>query len=249
MEGVSRRIDQSIIEVFIWDENDGEKTAKESLLHQTLNDIDPQVRRASAFISGLRGDQRTIPILAETVVSSSHEWQLRAVKALGVIKDARCGPPLILALEIGRDRLHREARRALQNLGPLAKDAWLGALDHPDAHIRWHAARGLAEMGDVRAISVLAEGLLDESYVVRWATATGLSQLGVQAVPAILTVLIQHELTEPARKATCQALQGIRSTKYLKQIEPLLKALHRSIPSNQVSVIAQKLLDDWEREA
>jgi HEAT repeat protein len=242
----SERIDQSVTEVFILDESEWEKHTKEATLLEALNSPESQLRQAAAYLLGLRCDPQAIHVLEETIEKGYMIWKLRAIRALAALKDERCGLPLIKALVMDRDELHREARLALKILGPLAKLAWLEALDHPDSHIRWHAARGLGEIGDASAALVLAEGLYDENRLVRWATADVLAHLGEPAVPAILTALSRHELDEPFRQAAYHALHGITSRQVRERIKPLLDAL--SAPAADVSAptIAQRLLMEWK---
>ena len=246
-EAALQRIDQSIAVIFIQDEEDSESAAKDASLHEALKAPEPQLREAAAYLLGLRGDLRAIPYLAETIETGTKHWRLRAVKALATLNDERCGPPLIKALAINRNSLHREARRALQSLGHLARLAWLKALDHPDAHIRWHAARGLGELGDASYTYILAEGLLDENYAVRWATADVLARLGKRGVPATLTILSQLKITEQSRQAAYHALHGITSHRVRERIKPLLDALHGSAASVEAPAIAQRLLMEWEK--
>jgi len=242
----SQRIDRSIAEIFIQDEEEIESAAKEVILLKALKSPEPQLRQAAAYLLGLRGDLRAIPYLDETIDTGTMCWRLRAVKALAALKDERCGSPLIKALAINRNSLHREARRALQSLGHLSKLAWLKALDHPDAHIRWHAARGLGELGDASYAFILAEGLLDENYAVRWATADVLARLGKRGVPATLTILSQRDLTEQSRQAAYHALHGIVSRRIQARVKPLLVALHDPAASLEAPAIAQRLLMEWD---
>jgi hypothetical protein len=243
------RIDQSLIEVFIQDETDWERTMKEAALQKALEDPEPLVRYASSYLLGLRGDLRAIPVLAEAVESGIKEWQLRAVRALAVLKDALCGPPLLKLLITDRGEVHREASRALRSLGELAKSTWLEILDHPNSHIRWHAARGLGEIGDVRYAMILAEGLRDKNYVVRWATADMLAHLGAEAVPSTLTMLTHHKLDEQFRQAAFHALHGVTSHRVQERLKPLLDALHGPDASVEAPMLAQRLLAEWEKGA
>ncbi len=244
--GVSEQIDHAIIEVFTVDEGEF-GISKISLLRQAIESKDPKICQAAAFLLGLRGERRAIPTLAEIIEFGDERWQLRAVKALMVINDEACGPPLLRALACDRDRLHRDARRALQSLGEKARQVWLEALSHPDRHIRWHAARGLAEMGDGCAADVLAEGLFVEDYVVQWSTAKVLSELGNQAIPGVLTALSQHTLNELARKATIQTLQENKSEKYQNTVKPLLNALLVHMGGDRVQILATDLLTNLEQ--
>ena len=243
----SRMIDQAIIEVFTQDENELEIPIKEAVLHKSLEDPKPKMRHAAGYLAGLRGDQEAIPILGKIIKSGTKEWQLRAVKALASLRDERCISPLIEALTMDRDLLHREARRALLNLGPIAEQAWLELLQHPDSHIRWEAARGLGDLGDAKAAPILAEGLLDENYAVRWATADVLAHLGERAIPATLTILSRYPLNEPSRQAAYHALHGISNREVQECIKPLLDALRGFATSMQVPIVAQRLLIEWEQ--
>ncbi len=243
----SARIDQSIIEVFALDETEWEGPMKKETLHRALDNPESRVRYAAAYLLGIRGDLRAIPVLAETVESGIKVWQLRAVRALAILKDELCGPPLLKMLIADRGELHREATRALHSLGEMAKSSWLDVLDHPDNHIRWHAARALGDIGDARSSMILAEGLMDENYSVRWATADVLAHMGAGAVQATLKVISRHKLKEPTRQAAYHALHGIVSRKVQVRIKPLLDALRGPAASVEAPAIAQRLLMEWEK--
>ena len=241
-----KRIDQSIIEVFVQDKDEIEKITKSSFLHGVIHDPTAQVRHATACLLGLKGEIIAIPILEEAIEIGTNEWKLRSIKALAVLKDERCGPPLFKALTMDKDRLHREARRALLSLGRLAEPVWIEALNHPDKHIRWEAARGLGNYGNTEATHILAEGLFDGDYAVRWATTDVLAQLGEKAVPAILSAIIRNPLNEPSRQASYHALHGINSNRLQERIKPLLDALNKYSGSVNAPAIAQSLLLEWE---
>jgi HEAT repeat protein len=245
----SERIDQSLIELFTQDENDWEISMKETALQKALEDPEPLVRYASSYLLGLRGDLQAIPVLDEAIESGIKEWQLRAVRALAVLKDTLCGPPLLKLLISGRGELHREAGRALRGLGELAKSTWVEILDHPNNHIRWHAARGLGEIGDVRYSMILAKGLRDKNYVVRWATADVLAKLGEKAVPSTLTMLTHHKLDKQFCQAAFHALHGITSPRVQERLKPLLDALRGPAASVEAPLLAQRLLTEWETNA
>jgi HEAT repeat protein len=243
----TERIDQAIIEVFTQDDHKWEKPEKETaLLAYLADDTDLLIQQACAYLLALRGFSQAIPVLTDTIKNGTRKWQLRAIKALETLNDARCARPLLMALIMDRDEVHREARRALHNLGPLAKSVWIEALNHPDKHIRWEAARGLGRIGDVRAVGILAGGLLDESYAVRWATSDVLANLGAKAIPVILTILSRYPLNEQSRTAAYHALHGILSASIQGYIKPLLDALHGPAPGIEAPIVAQRLLLEWE---
>ena len=219
---------------------------KDMALSEALEHPEPKIQQAAAYISGMRGELYAVPILAETIQNGNRDWQLRAVKALAVLGDESCVPPLVTALTMNREKLHREARRALIGLGKLAEPAWIDLLKHPDSHIRWEAARGLGDIGDARASAILVEGLLDSNYAVRWATADVLARLGECAVPAILKFISYRILNEGSRQAAYHALHGIKSRETRKRLEPLLNALRSSTACGEASIISQRLLAEWE---
>ena len=97
---------------------------------------------------------------AATLVEVKHaELVLKATKVDGVysadpmkvpdaVKYERLTYDEVAAMLVeGEPELHRQAGRALMNLGEAARGTWLAVLDHPDSHIRWHAARGLGQIG------------------------------------------------------------------------------------------------------
>jgi HEAT repeat protein len=242
----SQRIDQSIIEVFAEDEGNLEKSIKETVLHEALQDSDLQIRQAAACLLGMRGDSQIIPRLVEILDIGKKGWKIRAIRALGEIKDERSGLPLIQAMTLDDGILRSEARRALQKLGPLAEPAWLAALDQSDKHIRWLAARGSGDASGIRSIEILAEGLLDDDHEVRWTTADLLARIGERSVPATLRVLSCNEVTGPFRQAAYHALHGVPSLQVREHLKPLLDALQSAVACAEAPAIAQRLLAEWE---
>ncbi len=251
----------SVVETFALDELVDEHRRKNDLLSTTLahsGETAPRfppnqaqrrrlVRYAAAYLSGLRTDPQVIPVLEEMVDQGELSWKLRAVQALGVIHDVRCGPSLLKALANGPHPLHQEASRVLNEMGSLAQPVWEEALQHSDAHVRWHAARGLGQIGDLRAIEILAEGLYDDTQAVRWVTARVLANLDSTAIPAILNVLTHHPVTEPFRQAANHALHAMPSRLTQEYLKPLLQALHSPAANVEVPRQAQMMALEWKR--
>ncbi len=242
----SARIDAAICEAFVEDVSEEDRELKLIVLREGMAHSDIRLRHAAAYLLGLRKDPRAVPILDEAINSATPQWQLRAIQALAIMKDEQCGRPLVKALAKDRGVLHQAANRALHELDTAAQLAYVEALNHPNRHIRWHAARGLGHIGDARCVDVLVEGLYDDNQSIRWATARVLANLDREAVPAILNVLIQHTLTEPLREASFHALNSMPSAQTHEQLRPLLLVLRGSSTSTQASAIAQRLLVDWE---
>lgn len=245
----SERIDQATIELFVKDEPEEDYAAKEAALNEGLISNETRMRWSAACLLGLRGDAEMIPVLEEAVELAPIEWKLQAIQALSKLNQECCGHSLVRALAMDRGPLHRAARLALRDMGQKAEPAWMEALEHPNSHIRWHAARGLGELGKVNFTHILAEGLLDSHPAVRWATADVLAWLGGPAVPAILTVLSQHKLNAPIREAAFHALNAISSRRTHQRLQPLLEVMHGPAASVQTPAVAQLLLMEWEADS
>lgn len=143
----SERLDASIIEAFIRDDSEVEKSDKEIVLSECISDQDQRIRWASAFFLGTRGYDRALSTLAEIIQSEDNTWTIRAILALGRLKSELAARPLIYALESDDKGIERGARAALCNLGPLAKRALLEALNHTQSAVRWHVIRVIGEIG------------------------------------------------------------------------------------------------------
>ncbi len=244
----SQRIDSAIIDVLSDDTCEQEARLKCRILAEGLQDADHRIRHSAAYILAMRGDPQAIPYLIETLICKDLAWQLRAVEALGMIKDERAGWPLVQALDMDRGPLHKAARKALSRLGSMAGPALVEALSHPDGHIRWHAARGLGEAGDPRAVHLLAEGLYDDVYAVRWASADVLARLGEPGILAVLELVSQRSPSESARQAIYHALHGLASLELRTRLAPLLDALHGPAADLEAPLVAQRLYYEFKGE-
>jgi hypothetical protein len=246
----------AIIEVYTTDYIEAEKALKQRVLDQALTSTG-RIQQAGACLTGLRGDESAIPVLAQIIIDATHvplkrrgpagDWSLLAVEALAAIDDPRCGTPLLLALAKGSGELHRAASRALRDLGDTVADTLVIALTYPDSHVRWHAARALGQIGNPRGIESLVEGLHDEQPAVRWATASVLASLDAQAIPYIFRSMIRQPMSEPYRQAVYHALHAMPSHHTRIYLQPLLEALQGSAASVQAPAVAQKMLAEWKK--
>jgi HEAT repeat protein len=261
------RAAQSMIEVFVIEKShdpEAEGQVKLQVLVTSLADPDLLVRWTAGYLLGLRGDLRAAPLLEEIIQRACHptgllseeqclRWQLRAIHALATLNDPLCGPPLIQALASRQRTVHHAAGQALNELGQNAAPALIEALHHPDPHVRWHVARALGQIGDLRAVATLAEGLVDDNQEVRWTAARVLANLDVPAIPAILNLLVTRPINEPLRQAAYHALNGmygLRQPEIHAYLLPLLDELRRqsalAIVSPEIALVAQRLLSDWK---
>ena len=245
----AERIDASIIELFSLTSDKPQAERMVAVLKHATQSTQSKLRFAAGCLLAYRGDASVIPILEDVIERGSLPWKIRAVHALAGLDDPHAGLPLIIALSMASADLHAEARRALSDLGEKAQTAWISALKHSDSHIRWHAARGLGEVGDDQAIEILAAGLMDDNHAVRWATARVLARLDAAAVPAILTVISCNPLTEPFRQAAIHALHAMNSRHTQTRIEPLLTVLKNPAANVRAPGLAQSMLSTWQRRA
>jgi len=239
------QIERSLVEAFVLDESEAEGRIKAAVLYEALSWR--QLQAPTGYLLGLRGDLRAIPILEDMVQSPSRKVALWAIEALAALNDELCGQPLVVALARDREELHHAAQRALGELGHKAEPSLVAALDHPDSHIRWHAARTLGQIGDDRAIDALASGLYDENQAVRWTSARVLANLEGAAIPAILGVLCCHPITDPLRQAAYHALHSMPSRQTQVYLQPLLQVLRSPGASVAAPALANRMLAEWGR--
>ena len=239
------RIDEGILDLFASDQSPAEFPRKMAALRDCAESNSVRQRYIAHYLLVSRGDYSALESLKSLFPQAGLEWQLRTVRLLANLNTTEVGPLLIEALSSSNRILHHEAHRALTGLGKYATDAWITALQHPDSHIRWHAARGLGELGDLRALPLLAAGLRDENAAVRWATSGLLARMGSRAVPAILHEISRNPLDEPARQATYHALHGMSGRELPARLAPILDALHGQGSDLLAPSTAQKLLARW----
>ena len=242
----SKRIDAATVSLFVQDAVPEVAPVKLAVLHEALTEPECRVRNAAATLLGLRGDPRAIEALVEVVRSGEPECKLRAVAALGRLNDERAGWLLIEALALDDERVHHEAGRALSELGDKAVPALIDALQYPQPHVRWHAARALGSVGDVRSTAGLLEALTDNDSGVRWAAADALVAVGEPAVPSILEWLSRHTLSEDVRQAVYHALHQMPSRRIQAQLQPVLDALRSPASGIETPGAAYRLLQTWE---
>jgi HEAT repeat protein len=243
----AQRLDISIVEAFLEDWSDEEKDRKNTILHSAITVGNISLRNAAAYLAGERGDAEAIPILAEMLDRGSRRWQLRAIRALSAIPDAKSAELLVRVLIDNHDIYHQEARLGLSKLGSITEVAWQVALGHSDPHIRWHAARGLVEIGNLKGIAILADALGDENSSVRWVSSDLLARVGVQAVPSILDIIVRKPFSDECRQSAHHALISMKTYRAQECLKPLVSAL--SSPSTKLvaQIIADRMRQDWNR--
>ena len=242
----SNRIDSCLCEVFAVDESQAELAAKEIVLRLGLASPEPAVRHAASYLMALRGNIESLPFLEEVIDYGDKNWKLRVISALAALEDERSGLLLVRALAQSDKQVHQAASRAIAELGKLARPALISALEHPNSHVRWHAARGLGAIsdrlaGDKRAIQILVSGLVDANQAVRWASASTLAEIGRPAVPPILGLICAKGMTEPLRQTVYHALNAMKGPCRQKLAE-LVESLSSPSSSGNAPAIASRML-------
>jgi HEAT repeat protein len=138
-------------------------------------------------------------------------------------------------------RMH--ARAALVQLGSAAVPALLNALDAPQQHARWEAAKALAEIADPAAAQGLADALGDEDEDVRWVVAEALIALGREATKPLLSKLAESELPDGLYRGAHHVLHDLARHGDLDPVlAPVLRALEHSEPAVTVPPAAEEAL-------
>jgi HEAT repeat protein len=243
------RLDESIRQAFTQDRSLAEREMKLAALHIGLRHQSACVRFAAACLLGLRGDPDALPGLQETLEQGEETWQVRAVRSLAVIDDPRCGPLLIFALGQKHIAVHQEAGQALRKVAASIQQALADALGHPDAHVGWHVARTLVEIGDQRGVEVVTQGLFSESRIIRFASAEALASLGSACVPGLLNLLNRPDLMQPTLQAVGHALNTIESRSVRRRLHPLLAALQDPTSNTVIPSIAQQIQAGWGKRS
>ncbi len=245
----SERIDAAVTHLFVGEDDAPSVPVKLSVLHAGLNEVDCHIRRAAATLLAFRGDSRGIETIIEAVRAGDRECKLRAIDALGRLKDERGSWVLAEVLACNDDVLHSEAARALGELGDKALAAVLDALKSPRPHVRWHVVQIMGRISDTRAAAGLAEALADGDYSVRWAAADALATLGPLAVSKILERLSRYAPMNDTYQVAYHALRQIGTPEMQLRLLPLLKALHGPAAAVVAPVEAYRLLQLWETDS
>ncbi len=193
-------------------------------------------------------------LLGEALENPTTRLQLRAVRALGEIKNAAAIRPLRLLMRHPDPTVVQTTQEALSKIG-LAAWARYGAVialgnvgssaaipaltralaDHHTA-VRVEAARALAKVGGTDAVAALLVALEgDEESIVRREAAAALRQLWVKGLG--VTKAFRLALADPSWEVRAEAARALGRIDDEASVEPLLAALQDS--SYTVSTFAE----------
>jgi HEAT repeat protein len=146
----------------------------------------------------------------------------------------------------GKDASERaKARQALIQMGSAAVLGLRGALAAPQQHVRWEAAKSLAEIADPSAAHDLVSALGDPDGDVRWVAGEALIALNRDGLRPLLTKLTESDLPEGMYQAAHHVLRALARNEDLDSwLQPVIKALEGHEPAAGVPVAAGEALRD-----
>ena len=152
----------------------------------------------------------------------------------------------LLAGLASNDPVERErARNALVDVGSFSVPGLLGALENKRQHVRWEAAKTLAEIADPAASEKLVQALSDEDSDVRWVAGAALIALKRDAVKPLLNGLTKSQDSEGLYKSAHHVFHDLSKNSDLGPLlAPVLKALDQTEPEVAVPVAAQRVLEN-----
>jgi HEAT repeat protein len=154
---------------------------------------------------------------------------------------------LVAALHDSNPLTRQNARESLVKLGPGVAPLLEGALKDTTAHVRWEAAKTLAEVADPAAAPRLVEVLGDDSQDVRWVAAEALIAIGRAALGPLLTRLTSDDDASKLYEGAHHVLHDLVDDAARESLTPLLEALRRSEPEVSVPVAAARALEALPR--
>jgi HEAT repeat protein len=141
--------------------------------------------------------------------------------------------------------VRKKARFQLTRSGASAVPPLLGLLRDPRRHVRWEAAKTLADIADPAAAETLVAALADRDADVRWVVGEALIALGAATVEPLLKRLTRSDLPGEIYPAAHHVLRELATRNHLRpKLWPVIKALDRSEPEIHVPIAANRALDE-----
>jgi len=149
---------------------------------------------------------------------------------------------LLTALESEETVVRERAREALEALGRPAVEPLIKVLSDERAHVRWEAAKTLAEIGDPAAAPALVSALEDENSDIRWLAAEGLIAIGRDGLVPLLQALLKHADSIWLRDGAHHVLRELSDQELRPVLAPLLAALKDIAATEEVPSAAEAAL-------
>ena len=152
---------------------------------------------------------------------------------------------LVEGLASKRPAQREKTRKQIVKIGHAAVIPLLHKLTDPAEHVRWEAAKALAEIADPAAADALVDALGDGSSDVRWVAGEALIALGWEGAKHVLVRLLrQGDSTD----FCCNAHQVLsvfakrRSGRFLKPVLEGLRGYEPGVNAPPAALIALKSL-------
>jgi HEAT repeat protein len=148
----------------------------------------------------------------------------------------------------GKDGLARQrARRSLVVLGALAVPSLTRALNDPNDHKRWEAAKTLGQIRDPVSAPALVRALEDRDFGVRWLAAEALIALDDKGLAPLLEAMTRHSASRWLREGAHHVLRMLADKDLHDLVAPVLAALDGVEPVLEVPRAAQAALDELDQ--
>jgi hypothetical protein len=120
--------------------------------------------------------------------------------------------------------------------------ALVAELNHPQAQVRWEAAKSLLALADPIAAPGLLHTLEDEDPDVRWVSAEGLVALGETGLITVLSGLTRRARSPEFCMCAHQVRHDLKKKFHADVISPVLVALEGAEPALSAPVAAYTAL-------
>jgi len=142
------------------------------------------------------------------------------------------------------DRVTRQtARETLVAVGHPAVGPLIPLLDDRHDHVRWEAAKSLADLGDPAAAQALVQTLEDRDAGIRWLAAEGLIKMHRASLKPLFQALIERPDSPWLREGAHHVLHDLAKMGLAEGALPVLAALEGIEPSATVPSAARRALD------
>jgi len=135
------------------------------------------------------------------------------------------------------------ARRALEAKGQDAVPPLIEALQHGKDMAPMHAAKALGKIGGPVAVQALVGALTNDDSGVRWAAAEALIAREYEAVKPVLRALIANNNSQFVREGAHHVLSEIDEEPMKSVLAPVVNALEDGVPELEAPLLAKKALD------
>ncbi|MFQ5520663.1 MAG: HEAT repeat domain-containing protein [Candidatus Methylomirabilia bacterium] len=156
-----------------------------------VNDQSEEVRRAAAEGLERLGSLEAIGQIKETLERAEKGQQLRAVYALGTLRDAQAMAAVVAALKSPEVDIRAAAIRAMASWDERAIDPLLEALKDPSLDVRILALDSLERFRDQRLVEVMLSLLEGQEDELRRRAIEVLGRLGSIRAKDLLLKLLQ----------------------------------------------------------